>query len=275
VAIVGPSRSQLGLSAGRIQQQLSAAGLHKNVENFSIIADGRNIEWAIIDELYKGKNPKILVVAVDESPYPFGHPAFKYVAPARDIVLAPSPFLHNYLYDLSYLPYRKIRLFFSMLFPTQSGLTKDFDENLYAGRRTDFTHSFRLADGRWIPMERRVPRSTLLAQLKSQTAHIEHKSRLHALAQLTETDDHDYIAKIQRLAASHGSKIIFIYMPMFDGPRDVSDRQFLEKYGAVVDNSDLVDADPLYEGWAHFNNYGAQVASDRLAAEIASLYKHD
>src|ERR1700679_22709 len=58
VAIVGPSTTALGLSAPRLEQDLAQAGAPANAVNFSIIADGRNVEWAIVNELYKAKSPK-------------------------------------------------------------------------------------------------------------------------------------------------------------------------------------------------------------------------
>lgn len=58
VAIVGPSRSLLGLSAERISRQLAARGQPANVANFSVVAAGRNVQWAILDELFRKKAPK-------------------------------------------------------------------------------------------------------------------------------------------------------------------------------------------------------------------------
>ena len=124
VAIVGPSREQLGFSAAAIEQDLAQRGKHANVVNFALPGAGRDIQWAILDELFKAKSPKVIVLGVEEQPYPFGHFFFKYVAPAEAIVFPPSPFLHNYLYNLAYLPIRKLKLFGANLFPDLFGLSK-------------------------------------------------------------------------------------------------------------------------------------------------------
>ena len=97
VAIVGPSRAQLGFSATAVEDQLAQHGRRANVVNFALPGAGRDIQWAIVDELFKGKSPKVVVLEVEERPYPFGHFFFKYVAPAEAIVFPPTPFLHNYL----------------------------------------------------------------------------------------------------------------------------------------------------------------------------------
>ena len=268
VVIIGPSKTQLGVSAPRVQQQLTALGRPTNVENFSIIGDGRNVEWAIVNEIYKKKSPKVIVISVDDDPYPWGHPAFKYIAPASAIAWPPAPFLHDYMYDLAYLPFRQIRLFCAMLFPDVFGLRKDFDPSAYIRARTDFSVDHAQPDGKYIYMERQVSRSALLEAAR-QVKTDRKPSRLSLLMNhVTMTGDHPYLEAIAKLALSHGTHLIFVYIPQFDGPTTISDRPFLEKHGVVLDNSDLRDKDTLFQGWAHLNHAGAMVVSDRLANAI-------
>jgi hypothetical protein len=82
IAIFGPSRAQLGLSAAAVEQKLAQRGKHANVVNFALPGDGRDIQWAILDELFRAKPPKVVVLEVEEQPYPFGHFAFRHLAPA-------------------------------------------------------------------------------------------------------------------------------------------------------------------------------------------------
>src|SRR4029077_6331774 len=159
IAIVGPSRAQLGLSAAAIEQDLAQQGKQANVVNFALPGAGRDIQWAILNELFKAKSPKVVVLEVEEEPYPFGHFFFKSVAPAEAIVFPPSPFLHNYFYNLAYLPIRKVKLFGANLFPDLFGLSKQFDPERYAQNRTDFSTSF-IAEGKLVDMEHQVPRET-------------------------------------------------------------------------------------------------------------------
>jgi hypothetical protein len=49
----------LGLSPELIQQHLSGRGKSVQVANFSVVATRRNVEWAIVDELFKSKAPKL------------------------------------------------------------------------------------------------------------------------------------------------------------------------------------------------------------------------
>ena len=65
--------------------------------------------------------------------------------------------------------------------------------------------------------------------------------------------------------------MIFIYIPIFNGPATISDLAFLEQYGQVLNLGDLAQGDELFENWGHFNHAGAMTASGRLADAIAGL----
>jgi hypothetical protein len=270
VAIVGPSTAVLGLNAARIQSDLESAGKPAQVANFAIIATGRNIEWAILHELYKAKKPKVVVVAVDERPALFGHNGFKYFAPAAAIVSPPAIYLHNAFYDLSYLPYRQLELFAAWLLPDAVGLTKRFDPVKYASFRTDNTVTHVMEDGEVVEMDRRIPKEALQDQARRRVWQHGPKFIPGRIANIVDSDDHAYIDLISRDAAAHGAKVIFLYIPFYDGAPRVDDREYLEKRGMLVENSDLAQRDDLYQGSAHLNHAGALVLSDRVASIVAA-----
>jgi hypothetical protein len=267
VAIVGPSRAQLGLSAAAVEKDLARQGKHANVANFALPGAGRDIQWAILNELFKAKSPKVMVLEVEEEPYPFGHFLFKYVAPAEVIVFPPSPFLHNYLYNLAYLPIRKLKLFGANLFPDLSGLSKQFDPEHYAKNRTDYSTSF-MAEGKLVDMEHPVSRATLLAEPREP---VPRTLVARLLTRLNGGEDHLYTQEIAREAKAHGAQLVFVHLPMFDGPQTVSDEDFLKQFGTVLNYGDLAPHDELFENWSHLNHAGAMNASARLADAIAGL----
>lgn len=267
VVIVGPSRAQLGLSSAAIEQDLAARGKPANVVNFALPGAGRDIQWAILDEVFKAKSPKVVVLGVEEEPYPFGHFFFKSVAPAEAIVFPPTPFLHNYLYNLAYLPIRTVTLFGANLFPGLFGLTKEFDPEHYAQNRTDYSTSF-MAEGKLVDMEHTVPRATLLAEPREPVP----RTRVARLfTWLNGGEDHLYTQKIAREAKAHGAQLVFVHLPMFDGPQTISDTDFLKQFGPVLNYGDLAPHDELFENWSHLNHAGAMNASARLADAIAGL----
>ena len=177
----------------------------------------------------------MIVIGVDDQPHPFGHFAFRYVAPAGAVVFPPTPFLHNYLYDLAYLPARKAQLFGAELFPTLFGLPKQFDPKAYAGKRSDHTTDFPDEFGKTVDMMHPVPRATLLAQQRRPDGRT---LVAHALNRMSRGEDHLYIRKIAEEARAHGTQLIFIYIPIFNGPATISDLAFLEQYGQVLNLGD-------------------------------------
>jgi hypothetical protein len=268
VAIIGPSRVQLGLSAAAVEEKLAERGKHANVANLAFPGAGRDIQWAIVDELFKAKSPKLLVLEVEDQPYPFGSFAFKYIAPAKEIVLPPTPFLHNYLYNLAYLPIRKLTLFGADLFPDLFGLSKDFDPERYAQSPTDYSTSFIGDLGKLVDMEHPVPRATLLAEAQP----LDRPTLFgRALTRINGGEDHLYLRKIAAEAKAHGAQLIFVFLPVFNGVESASDQDFLKQFGPVLNYGDLAQRDELFENWSHLNHAGAMTASARLADAIAGL----
>ena len=275
VAIIGSSRSQIGLSAPRIAARLAALGHPATVANLSVIEDGRNIEWAIADELFRFKQPKLLIVLINEEANKWGHPGFKYVAPAAAVAWPPAPFLHNSLYDISYLPFRQMRLFAASLFPAASGLRSRFDPEHYAALPTDYTTTQVMADGVRIDMEQ-VHSAQDLRDEMAAFAATQRPSRMpKLLTPITDADNLVYVDKIAKLAQAHHAPIMFVYLPHFEGPRVIQGRDLYARLGRIEDYGDLAGNPTLFQSFAHFNHHGAMIASDRIAAAVAPLISTD
>lgn len=275
VAIVGASRSQLGLSAPRIAARLAALGTPLDVANLSVVEDGRNLEWALVDELFRTKRPRILIVTVDETVHRWGHPGFKYVAPAAAVVAPPVPWLHNAPTDLAYLPYRQLKLFAASIAPRLFGLRDGFDPARFAVKPDDYTVSRTLADGKRIDMDRSVPADDLRAERLAFAASRKGSGLPAAISRRTDVDDPVYIDAVARLAAAHGARILFVFLPEFDGATTIAARPFYTARGAIEDYGDLSRDADLFQSFSHLNRRGAMIASDRLAAAVARLVEHD
>jgi hypothetical protein len=84
-------------------------------------------------------------------------------------------------------------------------------------------------------------------------------------------EDYLYTQKIDRDAKAHGAQVVFVYLPIFNGPPTISDLDFLKQFGPVLKFGDLAPRDELFENWSHLNHAGAMIASARLADAIAGL----
>jgi len=110
IVVVGSSRIGAGVSAPRLEADLGRLGHPARTVNFSLPESGRDFNWVILQQVLATKHPRLIVISVAEKPSRFGHPAYKYVAPAADVV-DPAYFGNlNYLTNLMYLPYRQLRL---------------------------------------------------------------------------------------------------------------------------------------------------------------------
>ncbi len=163
VAIIGPSRSGAAVSSPRLQADLARLGLPLRTVNFSLPENGRDLNWVILQQLLLKKHPRLIVIGVIEKPSRFGHPAYKYVAPAADVI-DPAYFGNlNYLNNLIYLPYRQLRLAAARVAPQWFDLPARFDPAHYAGSNDETTTTFRAGDGTIVERDRRVPKAELQA----------------------------------------------------------------------------------------------------------------
>lgn len=271
IAIVGPSKTLMGVSASEIEARLSVLGKPANVANFSLVYQGRNAQWAVVDELYKIKRPRILIVQIDDKAADWGHPWFTYFASSGDIAFTPSIFLHDYFPDLSYLPFRQMKLFASSFFPNLFGLRLAFDPVQYANTRSDFTTDFRGLSSELVDMERQVPAPELRAE-REKFEMQQHIGRLpRVLKPIVDADDRLYLDKIARLTRAHGTKLLLLYIPDFDRDHlDDETRKYYSNYGVILDYSDLAARSTLYMQWAHLNHAGAMIVSNRIADVAAA-----
>lgn len=269
VAIIGSSRTQLGLSAPRVARDLAAAGQPLAVANLSVIEDGRNIQWAVANELFKAKRPRVMVMVVGATFHPWGHPGFKYVAPAAALAAPPVPLLHNYFKDLIYLPYRQLELAAAAVAPSLSGLRAGFDPVRYAAKPVDYSEPQTLADGKRLDMYKTMTADALRAEAHK-FAGEHHASRTpKVVTRVTDIDEQVYSDAIARLARAHGVPMIFVYMPEFEGAAAIEGQAFYAARGRIVSLADLSHAAALYQSFAHLNHRGAMIASDRVAAVVA------
>lgn len=269
VAIIGPSKTLLGLSAARVEQGLARDGIPAHVANFSVPAPGRNIEWLMLHEVYKAKLPKVVVVGVFDAPAFYGHPAFRFVAPASDLVVQPEPLLHNYFKDLAYLPARQTLLAVARFAPDLTGLHAEFNPARYASTRDDFTSGSFVMEGKTINMGLTVPADVLASQtiVEQKSTLAERLTRRY----LNRGDEAVYLDQIVREAREHHSRVLFVSMPVYHRQGALANRAWFMAHGTLLENADIAEHADYFENWEHLNHAGAMVLSDRVAQAVAQL----
>lgn len=272
VAILGDSHALIGLQPDRIQAQLAAAGKRAEVVNMAMVGQGRNMQWLLVRDLIRTKKPKVLVLAVSSWPSPWGHDSFRYYAPADDIREEATHGLYDVRKNLTYLPFRQLKLFAAFVAPQLFGLRPAFDPKAYDPAQDNWVTPRTSADGKYHDPGKRVPPDILMDQLRSGQGVTPKRSKLPApIRRFTDADDRVYMDKIAAEAARHGVKIVFTYIPIYHTDDEIQSRRYYQSIGPIQDNQDIAGHDELYMDVYHTNMYGSQIVSDRVAAAVAPL----
>lgn len=273
VAFLGPSRGGAAVSAPRVEAALAARGVEARVVNFSLPENGRDLHWVIQKQLLSQKAPRLLVIAVAEKPGRLGHPAYKYVAPASAVIDPGYIGNLNYLQNLIYLPYRQMRLFAARLLPGVFELRDRFDPARYAGTQFDSTVSFRTGDGIWVERDKIVPRGELEAGKARYEAGVNPPVLGPRFADQEFGNERAYIRRMVAAAEARGIKVVFLFLPYFEGPAEVQERAFYEAQGPLLDAHFVSSHDEWFSDVAHLNHDGALVVSNWLAERLAPMLR--
>jgi hypothetical protein len=271
VVFVGPSRTSKGVDAPRLSESLARLGKPSRVVNFSLADTGRNTNYIAIRELFKEKQPKLVVIGVTEKPARFGHPAFKYLAPSSSIA-NPGYFGDlNYFSDLVYLPFRQIELFAADLAPSEMGLSKTFDPTQYPGVSINTTGDVVLPDG--TIKEGMTPAS--LTELHRGVRKLE--AGMHApflpksMADVEFGDERYYIRQIVGMAKAHGARVAFLFLPYYSGPGTLQEQRFYDSFGPVWNAGFLASHAEFYADYAHLTRPAAEQVTDWLTRPVAAM----
>lgn len=272
VVFLGPSRTLAGVNAPQLGQSLKTLGLPSNVVNFSLPETGRNTNYAVAKMLLSHKRPRLMVLGVIEKPSRFGHPAFKYLADRASVTEPGYVWNIDYLADLSYLPFRQMRLFVADILPGGLGLKKTFDPAKFRGESIDTNASMVLDDG-----TTKVDAAASIGELKRGVRKLE--SGMHPpflpsrLADVEFGDERYYIDQIAKLAAEKGTKIAFLFIPYYNGPDEIQELQFYDRFGPTLNASFVGPHAEWYGDYGHLDHQGARVLTDWLVEPVAALLR--
>lgn len=269
VALIGPSRIGSGVSAPRLSQELAARGLPSNVVNFSLPEQGRNINSVIVEQMLADKRPKLLVIGVTEKPGRFGHSAFKYIAPAGDIVDPVYPLNLNYFSDLIYLPYRQMLLFAARVLPGVMGMPKNFDGLHYRGSVIETTGDVLLPGGAIKNGTQPASMAELERGVKKLRGGANRTLLPPALADWEFGDERHNIRRIVSMAQANGVPVAFLALPYFTGPAALQEQRLYEGYGPVWNAAFLSPRAELFADYGHLTANGAKLLTDWLAPRVA------
>lgn len=271
VALIGTSRTGGGVSGPDLEAGYCAlTGRRIHVVNFGMPGTGRNLQYVIVKELTRTKNPALVLIEVNETESRRQHNGFITIADASDILTAPLLPNLNYAQDFAGLPGRQVRLFFQTLF-RHPQVTAKFNPGAYLGHDVDNTRNLLLIDG--------TRQSRMIFQTEEEldldlqkrnngTAQI-HLSP--ALKPLEYRVARIYLKKIEDLVAEDGGTTQYLYIPSYKQP--AAPAELLKDLGVedpILDLGGAIAMQP--EKWrdaTHVNTIGAIEQTGRLAELLA------
>jgi len=270
VLVVGPSRIGAAVNAPQLGQALAARGLPAHVVNFSFPEAGRDINYAILEEVLETKRPKLVIVGVIEQPGRYGHSAFKYMA--RPGLIADPVYAANFNYpaNLMYLPFRQMKLFLARLAPGAMGLSKSFDPKAYPGSTYNTTGDITLPDGTVREGDTPAAAAELDRGVRKLEASIDPQYLPESMADIEFGDERFNIRRMAALADRHGAKLAFLALPYYTGPTTIQERAFYGHYGPVWNAGFLSPHAEWFMDYGHLTSGGAQVLTDWLAPRAAA-----
>lgn len=95
VAFIGSSHSLHGINEVGIEKEIvSKTGKEIQISNFGYCQMGRNFQYAVLKDLLKEKQPKLVVIEIAEDESRVSHSSFPFIADTEDILS--SHFLNQY-----------------------------------------------------------------------------------------------------------------------------------------------------------------------------------
>lgn len=270
VAVVGPSRTVRGLDARTLEANLKDLGISAHVANFALPQGGRDLNDAIVEDMFTAKSPKLVIIGVIEKPSRFGHAAFKYIAP-RGLLADPGYATNaNYFGNLAYLPFRQMRLFAAYVFPGAFGLSNTFRPDRYRADQTEDI-VFTPDGGTPRPASQAAPFEELEAGAERLRAGTHPPFLTARFADLEFGDERHYIRRIVVSAHAHGAKVAFLFLPYYTGPDVLQEQAFYAQYGPVWNAGFVANHPEFYSDYAHLTTVGAAKVNAWIAPAVAKL----
>lgn len=272
IAIIGNSRLQSAIAAPVVQARLAERlGRPVRVANLSLPQEGRNAHYAMAKQLFE-HHPEVKLVllsAIEDMPRD-GHPAFRNIADAPDVLAAPVLINRSYLEDLAFVPYRQMSLFLQTLMPQTFGVGAH-DGSKYIGPDYDTTLSYVSPTRGFIDKDVVIPAEELRPPAQERARSITPAVLPEALAAQEYAIEYHYTRAIADLAKANGSTVGFVYLPIFEFPEPLRQEEFYRALGPVLSADCLAPRSEVYSDYGHLNRAGAHEVSGMLGDTLARL----
>ena len=272
IAIIGASRTEVGISAPQVESILAAKlGRPVHVANLSLPQDGRNLHYEMTKELL-ATHPevKLIVYSLIEHASRTGHPAFRDVADTGDVLRAPMLLNPKYFDNVVYQPYRQLSLFLQTRLPGLFGVHRSFDPRRYTGAEHDATLSHWSVHGNWVD---RDTIHTAVELAKAAEGKVARRNPIFLPSRLREYEyvvERHYTRATIALARAHHVQTGFLYLPVYAHDQPIADLNFYRARGFILNAGVVAHDASNYSDYAHLNRNGSTKMSRWLAGWLAA-----
>jgi len=253
IAFTGASQTSCAITDELVEKQLdSALNSELKVASLGYCRRGRDIQFAMLKDLFAHKKPKLLVIEITENEPAKSHPVFPYLTESKDVlgslVFFNQRFLSN-IYKALVVRFEYCKNRFFGIQADKPGAISNFGYisssqvvNLDELNKNQQTWKKKLAN----------PKPALISK-------IEIKYPLH------------YLEKIVKLANSNHCEVVFLYLPEYgSGLKEPENIRIYRNIAPVILLPDsIIQNKTNWKDPMHFNDAGAKQASDFISGELA------
>ena len=256
IAFTGASQTSCAIMDEYLENELSKLTENPtNVVNLGYCRRGRDIQFAMLIDLFQQKKPKILVLEVAEDEPKKSHPVFPYLAETKDLWSSFVFFNQRYFLNIwkgivVRFEYQKHRLF--------------QDESLNTSHQT--------GKFGYLPSDQ-VAEPEILQKNKADWATRLSKSKPELIRKIELNYSKYYLEKIVKLARQNNCEVLFQYLPESGSKIKIPLlTDYYKTLGNIIVLPDSIVTNPLnWKDATHFNDTGALKVSEYIVSEILGV----
>ena len=252
VAFIGSSRTKAAVIEDTLEAAFSRYNKIVSVANMGYCRWGRNLDYALVKDLFKNRQPKYIVLEVHEEEERLSHIDFAYMADARDVLMPEMLFNQEIVTDVFHgliirFDVWKHRLIYAPAFGYDS-LRHSYQAHGYSTEVFD---------------------AAALAAVKKERQHPKYISGDFENS-INNKYPRAYLRRIVSLAHEHHCAVLFLYLPGY-GSLPPAELDYYRHFGIVfVPPARILDSIANWRDPDHLNSNGSKLLSAWLAAQMAS-----
>lgn len=251
VVILGASREAGGISPAMVEAELAALGHPMRVANFSLPSSGMDVRLIVLQELFKEKRPKLVVISVVERLPRDGHQVFGDLATPLQTLTAPLLTNRNLPRNIARLPVRQMELALVSLSPDQFGYHAAFAPSRYEGSARELRLAEVHGDTANAPERANLSAETLAANTAMRKREMRAPILPDALSDVEFGVSRHYLRATKDLAEAHGARVVFVFLPIFNGYPQPLDRKFIDTLGPIITSAAWMHDPDAYRDEGH------------------------